>query len=103
MEYQALDDRFNKLRAQLGAIGGLVRTQFSNLRSSGVKLDQEAGISQLLNAEGVEVATINGITQVIEYREKVVEVPVQDSRTKQLINLLAVQMNKYFAKYPKLR
>lgn len=38
-----------------------------------------------------------------EYREKVVEVPIQDARTKHLIHMLAVQMKKYFEKYPKLR
>ena len=37
------------------------------------------------------------------YREKVVEVPIQDARTKHLIHMLAVQMKKYFEKYPKLK
>jgi hypothetical protein len=31
-----------------------------------------------------------------------VEVPVQDSRTKHLIHLLAVQMKKFCTQYPKL-
>ncbi len=34
--------------------------------------------------------------------EKIVEVPIQDSRTKHLIHLLAVQMKKFCSKYPKL-
>jgi hypothetical protein len=38
-----------------------------------------------------------------DYREKIVEVPVQEARTKHLIHMLAVQMKKYFEKYPKLR
>lgn len=40
---------------------------------------------------------------IVEYKEKVVEVPIQDSRTKHLIHMLAVQMKKNFDKYPKLR
>ncbi len=49
------------------------------------------------------MAVVGGVAQITEYREKVVEVPVQDARTKHLIHLLAVQLNKYFGKYPKLR
>ena len=45
----------------------------------------------------------DGIAHIVDYHEKVVEVPVQDSRTKHLIHLLSVQMKKYFDKYPKLR
>jgi hypothetical protein len=33
----------------------------------------------------------------------VVEVPVQDARTKHLVHLFAVQLKKYVEKYPKLR
>ena len=37
------------------------------------------------------------------FSEKVIEVPVQDTRTKQLIHLLSVQMKKFTGKYPKLQ
>jgi hypothetical protein len=36
------------------------------------------------------------------YTEKVVEVPVQDARTKHLLHLLAVQMKKLTTKYPQI-
>lgn len=39
----------------------------------------------------------------METRDKVIEVPVQDTKTKQLIYMLAVQLKKNFDKYPKLR
>jgi hypothetical protein len=51
----------------------------------------------------MEVSIVNGIANIIDYREKVVEVPIQDARTKHLIHMLAVQMKKYFEKYPKLK
>jgi hypothetical protein len=103
VEYQALDERFSKLRSQLGSVGGLIRTQFDRLRQSGARLDQESNINQLLNAEGLEISALEGVATIVEYREKVVEVPVQDARTKHLIHLLAVQLKRYVDKYPKLR
>jgi len=103
-EFRVLDDKYQKLRGQLSTFGGLLRSQFDRLRNiPGVKLDFESNLSQLLNAEGLEISVVNGIANVIDYREKVVEVPIQDARTKHLIHLLAVQMRKYFEKYPKLR
>jgi hypothetical protein len=49
-----------------------------------------------LTSEGLDVSIVNGIANVIDYREKIVEVPIQDARTKHLIHLLAIQMKKYF-------
>lgn len=102
-EYRALDDKYTKLRAQLSTFGGLVRSQFDRLKTSGVKFEYESNLSQLLTAEGLDISVINGIANVTDFREKIVEVPVQDARTKHLIHLLAIQMKKYFEKYPKLR
>lgn len=51
----------------------------------------------------IEGSIVNGVVHLTDYREKVVEVPVQEARTKHLIHMLAVQMKKYFEKYPKLR
>lgn len=96
-EYRALDDKYQKLRAQLTTFGGLFRSQFEKVRNiPGVKFEFESSLNQLLSTEGLEVSVVNGIANVIDYREKVVEVPIQDARTKHLIHLLAVQMRKYF-------
>lgn len=51
----------------------------------------------------MQVSVASGVVSVVETREKVVEVPIQDARTKHLIHLLASQMKKNFDKYPKLR
>ena len=40
VEYQALEEKFGKLRAQFAAVGGLVCSQFDRLRTSGARLDQ---------------------------------------------------------------
>ena len=57
----------------------------------------------MLRAENIQTSVANGIVSVIETRDKVIEVPIQDARTKHLIHMLAVQMKKNFDKYPKLR
>ena len=63
-----------------------------------------AGTIQTGLVNGVlESSVVNGVVQIVEYRDRVVEVPVQEARTKHLIHMLAAQMKKYFDKYPKLK
>ncbi len=85
--------------------GGLIRAHSEKLRASGtgLALDFEGDLNSLIRSEGVNVSVVNGIANIIDYKDRVVEVPVSDARTKHLIHLLAVQMKKFFAKYPKLR
>lgn len=73
------------------------------MRGSGVTFDFEADLNSLIRSEGINVSLVNGLVNVIDYKDRVVEVPVSDARTKHLIHMLAVQMKKYFEKYPKLR
>ena len=47
--------------------------------------------------------TSGDVVNLERFSEKVIEVPVQDTRTKQLIHLLSVQMKKFSTKYPKLQ
>lgn len=103
VEFQALNDKFAKLKAQFSSVGGLLKTQFASLRSSGARVDLEANINQLLSAEGLEIVPLNGIATITQYNDRVVEVPVQDARTKHLVHLLAVQLKRFVDKYPKLR
>lgn len=102
-EYHALEEKYGALRTQIATFGGLMRSQFDKLRSSNVRLDYESELTRLLNSEGLEIREWKGIAEVVDWHEKVVEVPVQDVRTKHLIHLFATQMKKYVDKYPKLR
>ena len=102
-EFRVLDDKYQKLRSQLSTVSGLLRNESTKLRSSGVRLESESSLNQLLTSEGLDIHVVNGIAQVIDYKEKIVEVPVQDARTKHLIHMLSTQMRKNFEKYPKLR
>ena len=67
-ELSALQERFDKLKTQFVSVGGLIRTQFDRLRSSGAKLDYESNLTQLLNADGFEIRTINGVASIVDYR-----------------------------------
>jgi len=80
-----------------------MKTQFDKLRSTGAKLDLEANINQIIKSEGLPIQVVNGIAQITDYRDKVIEVPTQDARTKHLIHIFAVQLKKFVEKYPKLR
>ncbi len=91
------------MRSQLQSFGSIYKSQTDKLRTSGVKLENESALDQLLRSEGIQTSIVNGVVNLIETRDKVIEVPIQDARTKHLIHMLAVQMKKNFDKYPKLR
>lgn len=87
----------------MSSFAGLINNQFEKLKSQGIRFEYESNLSALLKGESLDVSVVNGVLNFTDYREKVVEVPIQDSRTKHLIHMLAVQMKKNFEKYPKLR
>lgn len=80
-----------------------MKTHVDKLKSSGVKFDYENELNALMRNESVGSSIINGVVNIVDYRDRVVEVPVSDARTKHLIHMLAVQMKKMFERYPKLR
>ena len=96
VQFTALENKYNNLRNQLSAFAGLVNTQFERLRSQGIRFEYESNLNSLLRAENLDVSVVSGVLHFADFREKVVEVPIQDSRTKHLIHMLAVQMKKYF-------
>lgn len=102
-QIKVVEDKYNRLRSQITAFSGLVNSQFEKLRAQGIRFEYESNLSALLREESLDVSVVNGVLNLTEFREKVVEVPIQDARTKHLIHMLAIQMKKYFEKYPKLR
>lgn len=82
----------------------MIKAQSDKLRGTGVTLDFEADLNALIRTEGINVSFgTGGIMNITDYKDRLVEVPVSDARTKHLIHMLAVQMKKFFEKYPKLR
>ncbi len=64
------------------------------------ELDYE--ITSLLQRANIQSYNSNGISTIEVHSQKTVEVPVQDSRTKHLIHMLATNLKNLSAKYPKL-
>ena len=73
------------------------------MKAQGFRFENEATLDNLLRTENIQTSVANGVVSIVETRDKVIEVPIQDARTKHLIHMLAVQMKKNFDKYPKLR
>lgn len=103
VQIRGVEEKYNKLRSQLSAFSGLVSTQFEKLRAQGIRFEYESNLTALLRDESLEASVVDGVLNFTDFREKVVEVPIQDARTKHLIHMLAIQMKKFFEKYPKLR
>jgi hypothetical protein len=59
-------------------------------------------ITALLQKTNISTYNVSGVETIEVRSEKTVEVPVQDARTKQLIQLLAGNLKQLSAKYPKL-
>ena len=103
VDYEKLNQKYNNIRSQLQSFGSLFRSQSERLKSQGFRFENESALDTLLRSENIQTSMVNNVVNLIETRDKVVEVPIQDARTKHLIHMLAVQMKKNFDKYPKLR
>ena len=105
MERRKIEDDYIRLKDQFGAAVGILQGQIDKVKreNPSLRLDVDSKIFDILRDHKVEVyKTAGDIVHLERFSEKVVEVPVQDARTKQLIHLLAVQMKKFTSKYPKL-
>ena len=85
------------------SFASLYKTQMDKLRSQGTRIENELNMEQFLRSQNIQTIIANGVVNVTEIKERLIEVPIQDSRTKHLIHMLAVQMKKNFDKYPKLK
>jgi hypothetical protein len=82
---------------------GVISVHFDKMKEQGVIVDNQEFIQQILQSDGMQIEVVNGLLKVVSEREKVIEVPVQDARTKQLIHSLAIQVRTFVERYPKLR
>jgi len=103
VQYGQIEAKYAQLRNQMQSFAGLFRGHLEKLRSTGVKFEHEGVLNQLISGENIQASICNGVVNIVETRDKVIEVPTQDARTKHLVHLLATQMKRNFDKYPKLR
>jgi len=103
VDYEKLSEKHNNLRNQIQSFGSLFRTELDKFKTQGVRFQHEAALDTLLRSENLVTSVANGVVNLVQSNDKVIEVPIQDARTKHLIHMLATQMKKNFDKYPKLR
>jgi hypothetical protein len=71
-QYSALDEKYNRLRGQMQSFGSLYKTQIDQIRQSGIRLENEGAMDQLLRGENIQTSIANGIVSVVETRDKVI-------------------------------
>lgn len=93
-----MEDKFN-------IAADIYRHQIEQLQrdNPNIKINLTSDILQVLKASSSRVGVINGIVEVEKEVKVTRQVPVQDARTKYLINALAVHVKKLNEKYPKLK
>ena len=105
IERRRLEDDYIRLKEQFGVAVGILQGQLDRVKreNPNLRMDVDPRIFEILRDQNIMVFKTSGdIVNIERFSEKVVEVPVQDARTKQLIHLLAVQMKRFTEKYPKL-
>ncbi len=92
------------MRANFASAASVWKNQLSRFvaKYPTERADLDFEITNILQRAGVSAYTVNGVEIVEVHSSKTVEVPVQDSRTKHLIHLLATNLKTLSAKYPKL-
>ena len=65
--------------------------------------DFDMSVTDRLRKSNIKVLTVNDFAFLEVHSDKTVEVPVQDTRTKRMVHMLATNMRKMTDKYPQLR
>jgi len=100
-----MQDDYDRLREQFQAAISIYQNQIEKIKKDnpGIRIDVDTRLFEMLREQRLSVFKLAGdIVHLERFSERTVEVPVQDARTKHLMHLLAVQMKKFTAKYPKL-
>lgn len=101
-----LEEDYLRLKDQFGVAVGIFNAQIDRIRveNPSARINVDNRIFDILKDQKVQVyKTAGDIVHLERFSERTVEVPVQDARTKHLVHMLAVQMKKFFTKYPKLQ
>ncbi len=105
MHRRNLEEDYNRLKEQFAAAVSIFRNEAERVQKEApsVRLSADPRIYEQLKEHKINVyQSVGNVLELERYSEKVVEVPVQDARTKHLIHLLATQMKSLTTKYPKL-
>ena len=107
METYRMSQQFVQLQENFNIAAGIYQQLIATLRRNNANLQFPIEVDRLFELLGAHatmaVQVDSGAIFITEGRERVVEVPVQDTHTKQLIHLFAGQLKNLFFKYPKLQ
>jgi hypothetical protein len=104
----ALSFEYQRLKENFSVAATIFADLIEQLKRQNVsfRLPKEVdNLFELLQREKVEAfqVPVGNIFIELNSQSKVVEVPVQDARTKHLIHLLACEFKKIYFKYPKIQ
>lgn len=106
IQRRKMEEDYHRIKDQFGVAVGIFQSQIEKVKREGgssSRFDVDTKIFDILKDQKITVfKTSNDIVHLERFSERTVEVPVQDARTKHLMHMLAVQMKKFTAKYPKL-
>lgn len=51
----------------------------------------------------VDINIAEGLVHIVETKEKIVEKPIHDEKTQELVKQLGAEINRIYTKYPKVR
>ncbi len=92
------------MESKFAAAASLWQTQLNSLirKYPSERFELDNGITSILLGRNIRTTVINNVLQVEKNVDKIVEVPVQDTKTKNLIRKLATEMKRITTKYPQL-
>lgn len=71
-DYKKIDEQYRNLKERFLGFSSILKGHVDKLRGSGISFDYENELNSLIRGEGVSVSIINGVVNVIDYRDRVV-------------------------------
>ena len=104
-ERTILEEDFKRLKHNFELAAGLYQAALENMRrdNPNIRIPLDNRLFDILRQERVEgYRAENGVVFVDAFSERTIEIPVQDEKTKGLLQLFALEMRKIFQRFPQL-
>lgn len=81
-----------------------MKSHMKDLKLKGVKVENEDQLNRIVEDDNTLDINVNeGLFHILETKEKVIEKPMQDEKTQELIRKLGGEINRIYKKYPKVK
>ena len=100
------EESYTRLKEQFGASISIIDSLLKKIKTEvpTFNLTLDSRVFEMLREHKINVYKVAGdILNIETISERTIEVPVQDARTKHLLNLLATNLKRITLKYPKLQ